>query len=78
MIAELDQNELDDLEKVAVKVTGQDVFGMDVWFLVPCLDPNTSWDIACVAREKLLERLARHEQENDVTLFPNCAVADAA
>ncbi|MGP6085339.1 mechanosensitive ion channel family protein [Antarctobacter jejuensis] len=78
VLDELDQAELDDREKSAVRVTGQDAFGIDVWFMVPCRDPNTSWDVACLAREALLSRLSRMEEEEEVTLFPQASLAAEA
>lgn len=69
----LDQADLDDLDKSAVRVTGQDAFGIDVWFMVPCRDPNSSWDTACLAREALIAHLARIEKEDRVAIFPDVA-----
>ncbi|CAN0270945.1 unnamed protein product, partial [Chrysoparadoxa australica] len=66
----LDQADLDDLDKSAVRVTGQDAYGIDVWFMVPCRDPNSSWDTACLAREALIAHLARIEKEDRVAIFP--------
>ncbi|MGR3392533.1 mechanosensitive ion channel family protein [Sagittula sp.] len=77
VLDELDPEELDDRDKASVSVTGQDAFGIDVWFMVPCRDPNTSWDVACTARERLVARLARIEEEG-ATVFPEVPSADAA
>ncbi|WHZ33295.1 mechanosensitive ion channel family protein [Sagittula sp. MA-2] len=77
VLDELDPEELDDRDKASVSVTGQDAFGIDVWFMVPCRDPNTSWDVACTARERLVARLARIEEEG-TTVFPEVPSADAA
>ncbi|WP_295313800.1 mechanosensitive ion channel domain-containing protein [Roseobacter sp.] len=78
IITELDDEELGDLDNVKVRVAGHDVFGKDVWFALPCADPNTSWDMACKAREKILAFGTRLEQENDVVIFPNAQAAEAA
>ncbi len=75
VLDELDPADLDDRDKSAVRVTGQDAFGVDVWFMVPCRDPNSSWDVACLAREALVRRLSRLEEEEDVTVFPQATLA---
>jgi small-conductance mechanosensitive channel len=74
----LDQDELDDTSKAKVVVTGQDVFGIDVWFYVPCQDPNTSWDVACDAREQLISKINAIETDRSVAIFPEAAAAEAA
>lgn len=73
----LDQDELDSREKASVKVTGQDVFGIDVWFALPCADPNTSWDLACEAREKIVARAAAIERDTGTRIFPEATPAEA-
>lgn len=78
VIDELDQAELGDLDTRAVYVAGQDVFGKDVWFCLPCADPNTSWDMACRARERLLAKAAEIEREDDAEIFPDARAAEAA
>ncbi|MBP0481988.1 mechanosensitive ion channel family protein [Sagittula salina] len=78
VVAELDSEMLDDPEKAYVRVTGQDVFGMEVWFMLPCADPNTSWDAACIAREALIRRLNDLEKHDNVTIFPHVPAAEAA
>ena len=77
VLDEIDQDELGDREKANVAVTGQDVFGIDVWFMLPCADPNTSWDIACKAREKLVAKMHALEAD-DRRIFPEVAAADVA
>lgn len=77
VIETLDPDEVGDLEDVAVVVTGQDVFGIDVWFTLPCADPNTSWDLSCEAREKLVTKMAELETE-DRPIFPEANAAEAA
>jgi small-conductance mechanosensitive channel len=74
----LDQDEVDDTSKAKVVVTGQDVFGIDVWFYVPCQDPNTSWDVACDAREQLISKINAIETDRSVAIFPEAAAAEAA
>lgn len=78
IIDDLDQGELGDLDKVKVRVADQDVFGKDVWFALPCIDPNTSWDLACIAREKLMSEGARIAQETGIDVFPDANPAEAA
>ncbi|MDU8945166.1 mechanosensitive ion channel family protein [Ovoidimarina sediminis] len=78
VIEGLDQEELGDLDKVKVRVADQDVFGKDVWFCLPCADPNTSWDIACQAREEIIARAAKREETGDDRMFPEANPAEAA
>lgn len=80
VIESLDPEELDadPVEKGKVRVTGQDVFGIDVWFYVPCADPNTSWDMACEAREELVKRMNKMEFKDGRSIFPRAAAAEAA
>lgn len=78
VIASLDPDEIDDAEKSQVVVTGQDIFGIDVWFYVPCADPNTSWDLACEAREKLIRRIVELEKSTGEQIFPEASAAEAA
>ena len=70
--------ELGDMDEGAVNVAGQDVFGVDVWFNVPCRDPNTSWEVACNVREELLARARDLERESGTPVFPEAVAADAA
>ena len=67
-----------DLDDAAAYVTGQDVFGLDVWFKVPCTSPNTSWTVACEARERLVVRLRALEEETGEPIFPEATPAEAA
>ncbi|WP_299681465.1 mechanosensitive ion channel domain-containing protein [uncultured Roseobacter sp.] len=78
VVAELDSEQLGDLDKVKVHVADQDVFGKDVWFALPCIDPNTSWDMACQAREKIIARSAWIAAEEDIEVFPQVNPAEAA
>lgn len=78
IVGELDQDELGDLDKIKVRVAGQDVFGKDVWFALPCVDPNTSWDIACQAREKIIAAAAKIAADENIDLFPQANPAEAA
>ncbi len=78
VIEELDQDELADLDRRAVRVADHDVFGMEVWFCLPCADPNTSWDVTCVAREKLMARMARIARREGTSVFPEAVPAEAA
>lgn len=78
LVKELDQDQLGDMDELKVRVADQDVFGKDVWFSLPCADPNTSWDVSCEAREKLLERAARMEKRDGLQIFPEANPAEAA
>lgn len=78
VIEELEGEELGDIDDAVVRVADQDVFGKDVWFALPCIDPNTSWDLACKAREKLLAAGARIAEEHGEPVFPDVRPAEAA
>lgn len=78
VIEDLDSAQLGDLEAAKVRVAGQDVFGKDVWFALPCADPSTSWDVACLAREQLIERAQKIAETKDITMFPDVKPAEAA
>lgn len=78
VIGDLDADELDDLDKAKVRVAGQDVFGVEVWFALPCADPNTSWDMACLAREKLMAECAKLQERTGDRVFPEVQPAEAA
>ncbi len=71
-------DELGDLDNASVNVAGQDVFGVDVWFSVPCKDPNTSWEVACTVRERLVARAAGIAEETGTPIFPDGVAAGAA
>jgi hypothetical protein len=68
---------LADLDGARVNVASQDVFGMEVWFAVPCKDPNTSWEIACTVRERLIARAAGLEEDTEKPVFPKGVAAGA-
>lgn len=68
---------LGDLDGAGVNVADQDVLGIDVWFSVPCADPNTSWEVASVVRERLIARAARIEEESGKAVFPQSVPAEA-
>lgn len=78
VIDSLDPEELDDLDKASVRVADQDVFGTEVWFSLPCADPNTSWDMACLARERLLAKIAEIGARERREMFPEANPAEAA
>ena len=70
--------EMGDRELAAMNVTGQDVFGVDVWFSVPCVDPNTSWDVACAARERIVTAARDLTARDGGSVFPEATPAEAA
>ncbi len=78
VIEALPQDELADLDDAFVAVALQDLFGLEVWFCLPCADPNTSWIVACEARERLLALAAKAEEESGKKIFPEAAAAEAA
>lgn len=63
-------NNLSQLDGSSVNVAGHDVYGLEVWFSVPCADPNTSWELSCAVRERLVAQAARHEAETGKPVFP--------
>lgn len=78
VLHDLDSDELGDLDPSNVWVANQDVFGLDVWFAVPCIDPNTSWEVACRVRERLIARIARIGRDRGQQMFPEVNPAEAA
>lgn len=62
--------DLQDLDGASVDVAGQDVFGIEVWFSVPCTNPNTSWEVACAVRERLVTQAAKIEEQSGQPIFP--------
>lgn len=78
ILTELDPEELGDLDRAFVRVAHQDVFGKDVWFALPCADPNTSWDLACEAREKIIAAAAKIAEDRGVDVFPSVTPGEAA
>jgi small-conductance mechanosensitive channel len=83
ILAKLDQDEeigpaLGDIEEAAMNVTGQDVFGLDIWFSVPCESPNTQWTVACRVREELVRAMREVAERTDRAVFPEAQAAEAA
>ncbi|WP_410218258.1 mechanosensitive ion channel family protein [Paracoccus sp. (in: a-proteobacteria)] len=68
---------LSDLGGASVNVADQDIFGIEVWFSVPCTDPNTSWEVACVVREHLLSGAAKLERDTGKAIFAPVLAAGA-
>lgn len=66
-----------DRDSRGVHVTGHDVFGQTVMFLVPSNDPNDAWSLECEVRERLLETAARIEAGGE-EVFPEANPAEAA
>ncbi|UWQ20720.1 mechanosensitive ion channel family protein [Jannaschia sp. W003] len=67
-----------DLDDVKMNITGQDVFGLDVWFYAPCTDPNNSWTVACEARERLVKAIQRMAEARGRPIFPEATPAEGA
>ena len=70
--------QIGEMSEASVNVAGQDVFGIDVWFSTPCADPNTSWEVACTVRERLVARAVEIEKRRGVQIFPEATPAEAA
>ncbi|WP_378941926.1 mechanosensitive ion channel family protein [Paracoccus sp. R86501] len=62
---------LTQLDGSSVNVAGHDVYGLEVWFSVPCADPNTSWELSCAVRERLVAKAAQYEAETGEPVFPS-------
>lgn len=77
VIDELDQKYVGNRDDVSVRVAGQDVFGKDVWFLLPCADPNTSWEAACDAREGIIAKIHELSEKQGFDYFPTANAAEA-
>ena len=56
--------------RAAVRVTGQDVFGLKVRFELPAANPATGWDLECRVREGLQEAARRLERDGTPVLPP--------
>ena len=78
VIDELDEKYVGNRDDVCVRVAGQDVLGKDVWFLVPCADPNTSWEAACDAREGIMAEIHKLAEKEGVDYFPQATAAEAS
>ncbi|MGZ3216003.1 mechanosensitive ion channel family protein [Paracoccus sp. T5] len=77
-VASLDiGNNMSDLDGSSVNVADQDIFGIEVWFSIPCTDPNTSWEVACVVRERLVARVAQLEKQTGEKIFATAVAAEA-
>jgi small-conductance mechanosensitive channel len=61
-----------------MNVVDQDVFGLDVWFFVPCTSPNTSWAAACAVREEMVRAMRRIADDTGRPVFPDVNAAEAA
>ncbi|MEQ5868829.1 mechanosensitive ion channel [Sagittula sp. NFXS13] len=75
---DLDPDQLDDRDKAQVRISGQDVFGVEVLFILPCKDPNTSWDLTCIAREKLVKCMNQMAKTKGMPVFPETNIVEAA
>ena len=76
VLDEVDQEQRGDPEENKVVVTDQDVFGQVVSFCVSCANPNTSWDLSCDVRERLIRRMQKMEQSG-AAIFPNVNPAES-
>ena len=77
VLDEVDQEQRGDAEENKVVVTDQDVFGQVVSFCVSCANPNTSWDLSCDVRERLIRRMQAMEKSG-APIFPNVNPAEGA
>lgn len=77
VLKEVDQEELGEEEGHQILVTGHDVFGQVVTFCLSCSNPNTSWDISCEVRERLISRMQDLEKSGN-PVFPDANPAEQA
>ena len=77
VIDNLEKKYVGNRDDVGVRVAGQDVLGKDVWFLVPCADPNTSWEAACDAREGIMAEIHKLSEKEGVDYFPAANAAES-
>ena len=78
VIDEMEDKYIGKRDDACVRVGGQDVLGMEVWFLVPCADPNTSWEAACDAREGIVAEIHKLAEKQGVEYFPQVSAAEAS
>ena len=78
VIDEMEEKYIGKRDDACERVGGQDVFGMEVWFLVPCADPNTSWEAACDAREGIMVEIHKLAEKQGVEYFPQVSAAEAS
>ncbi|WP_273101757.1 mechanosensitive ion channel family protein [Sulfitobacter litoralis] len=76
VIDEMEDKYIGKRDDACVRVGGQDVLGMEVWFLVPCADPNTSWEAACDAREGIVAEIHKLAEKQGVEYFPQVSAAE--
>jgi small-conductance mechanosensitive channel len=69
---------LGDRADAKMNVVDQDVFGLDVWFFLPCMSPNTSWAAACAVRERLVHAMREIADRTGRPVFPEGVAAEAA
>ena len=77
VIDEVEHEDLGDRDEHEVRVTGQDVFGQIVTFCVTCNNPNTSWEVSCEVRERLIKRMQDMESAG-TRVFPEVNPAEGA
>ena len=75
VLEEVEQEQRGDPEEDKLVVTDQDVFGQVLSFCVSCANPNTSWDLSCDVRERLIQRMQKMEQSG-AAIFPNVNPAE--
>lgn len=78
VVDEMEDKYIGKRDDACVRVGGQDVLGMEVWFLVPCADPNTSWEAACDAREGIVAEIHKLAEKQGVEYFPQVSAAEAS
>lgn len=64
------------LDKAAVQVLDQDVYGQKVRFALPTPNPSTGWDMECRMRERLLVEARRLQDETGQQMLPTAGLRD--
>ncbi|MCL3881296.1 mechanosensitive ion channel domain-containing protein [Marivita sp. GX14005] len=77
VVEELDDEELYEDGFFETVVTSQDVFGQVVTFCLNCSNPNTSWMTSCKAREMLIAKMQKLEEQGE-RVFPEVEPAEGA
>ena len=71
-----DGDETGPVEKAAVEVIDQDVFGKKVRFSLPTPHASTGWEMQCKMRERLLDEARRLQEEKGAAVLPSDTIRD--
>ena len=71
-----DGDETGPVERAAVEVIDQDVFGKKVRFSLPTPHASTGWEMQCKMRERLLDEARRLQKEKGAAVLPSDTIRD--